>query len=97
MPDLSGNNDVPPLAGVNFLGTWGPRSTKELYDYTVGTMPPGGPPLGPAMVAAIVAHVLRVNGATAGDQELDASTAMPIAAVTAVGTAAAPPSGAAPP
>jgi hypothetical protein len=49
------------------------------------------------MVAAIVAHVLRVNGATAGDQELDASTAMPIAAVTAVGTAAAPPSGAAPP
>ncbi len=85
MPDLSGNNDVPALADANFLGTWGSRSTKELYDYTVGTMPPGGPPLSPEAGAAIVAHILRVNGAPSGEHALDASTAALIAHVTATG------------
>lgn len=83
MPDLSGNNDVPALAGANFLGTWGSRSTRELYDYTVGTMPPGGPPLSPEVGAAVVAHILRINGARQGERALDASTAVPIARVTA--------------
>lgn len=85
MPDLSGNSDVPALADANFLGTWGSRSIKELYDYTVGAMPPGGPPLSPDVGAAIVAHILRVNGARPGERALDASTAASIAQVTAAG------------
>lgn len=86
MPDLSGNNDVPALAGTTFLGIWGSRSTKELFDYTVGAMPPGGPPLSPDTAAAIVAHLLRVNGARAGERDLEASTDMEIGRAVGSGT-----------
>ena len=37
MPDLSGNTEVPPLAGAAFIDTWGTRSTKDLFDYSVGS------------------------------------------------------------
>ncbi len=85
MPDLSGNNDVPALAGASFLSIWGSRSTRDLFDYSVGAMPPGGPPLTPEAGASIVAHVLRVNGASPGERVFEGSTAVPIAALVAAG------------
>src|SRR4051812_12311813 len=42
MPDLSGDNDVPQLAGANFMNTWRRRSTRDLLDYMSTAMPPGG-------------------------------------------------------
>src|SRR6185369_13660893 len=42
MPDLGGRNEAPPLAGVNFMNTWGSRTTRDLFDYMSTTMPPSG-------------------------------------------------------
>src|SRR5947207_6404041 len=68
LPDLGGRNEAPALAGVNFMSTWGSRSTRDLFDYMSATMPPGGSTLGADDYAAIVAFVLQSNGATAGTQ-----------------------------
>ena len=39
MPDLSGDNERPPLVGASFMTTWGSRSTKEFLVYMSGAMP----------------------------------------------------------
>lgn len=70
MADLSGNADAPPLAGANFMSAWGARTTKELFDYVSAAMPPGGPSQRPETYAAIVAHLLRSNGAPPGPDPL---------------------------
>jgi len=82
-PDLSGS-EAPPLAGANFLSTWGSRSTKDLFDYTSTTMPQGGASLSGDEYAAIIAHILKSNGAVAGTDALTPSTAVPIGSVTGV-------------
>ena len=53
MPDLGGRNEAPPLAGANFMSTWGSRTTRELFDYMSAGMPPNGPSLSPSEYAAI--------------------------------------------
>src|SRR5207249_8199752 len=40
LPDLSGRNEAPPVAGVNFMNAWGSRTTSELIRYMQGNMPP---------------------------------------------------------
>ena len=30
MPDLTGNGEIPPLAGASFIGTWEHKTTKDL-------------------------------------------------------------------
>lgn len=74
MPDLSGNNEVPQLAGMNFMSTWRARTTKDLLDYMTAAMPPGGPAQTAETYAAIAAFVLQSNGAVAGPQALTLST-----------------------
>jgi mono/diheme cytochrome c family protein len=81
MSDLSGKDDAPPLAGVNFVSSWGTRSTKDLLDYMSTAMPPGGPSLRVEDYAAIAAYILQFNGAAAGTQALSASTVRPIGSV----------------
>jgi mono/diheme cytochrome c family protein len=78
MPDLSGNNEVPALVGASFMDTWGDRSTKKLYEYMSGAMPPGGPALSAEAYESILAYVLRSNGAGAGPDPLNASLDVPI-------------------
>lgn len=90
MPDLTGANDVPPLARGTFLRTWGTRTTREFLEYASSTMPPGGPSLPAGTYAAIVAHVLKTNGAPAGTQVLTAETEV------AIGTLRTPPARGAP-
>ncbi|HKT78979.1 MAG TPA: PQQ-binding-like beta-propeller repeat protein [Vicinamibacterales bacterium] len=75
-PDLSGQNEALPLAGPNFMTTWGSRSTRLLYDYISGTMPPGNPNLSEEQYLNIVAFLLQSNGATAGTQAFAPSAAL---------------------
>lgn len=81
MPDLSGNNEVPPLAGGSFMDTWGDRTTKELFDYMSGAMPPGGPAQSIEAYESIVAFVLQSNGAVAGSEPFKAATDVPLRSV----------------
>jgi len=75
MTDLSGGaNEVPPLTGPVFLSTWGARTTKELFDYMSGAMPPGGPAESQDVYEALVAFILRSNGAVPGNEPLTGST-----------------------
>jgi acetylornithine deacetylase/succinyl-diaminopimelate desuccinylase-like protein/cytochrome c553 len=82
-PDLSGS-EAPPLAGANFLSTWGSRSTRDLFEYTSATMPQGGATLSADVYASILAHILKSNGAVAGSEALTPSTSVPIDSVTGV-------------
>jgi mono/diheme cytochrome c family protein len=95
MPDLSGNNEIPPLAGKAFMGTWGTRSTKDLFDYMSAAMPYGGPSLSTETYTSIVAFILQSNGAAAGMEALSASTVSSIVSLTA--PRVTPPAAPAPP
>jgi mono/diheme cytochrome c family protein len=82
MPDLSGDNERPPLVGTSFMTTWGSRSTKEFLAYMSGAMPYGAPALDAETYATLTAYILRSNGAGAGSQALSASTDVSIGSVT---------------
>jgi alcohol dehydrogenase (cytochrome c) len=91
LPDLAGRNEAPPLAGGNFMNTWGARTTRELLALISTTMPPGGPgTLGPDVYAQIAAFILQANGAAPGNQPLTADTSV---VISSVATGQAPPSG----
>ena len=81
MPDLSGDNERPPLVGASFMTTWGSRSTKEFLAYMSGAMPYGAPALDADTYASLTAYILRSNGATAGEERLSASTDVAIGSV----------------
>lgn len=83
MPDLSGNTEIPALAGAAFIDTWGTRSTKDLFDYSAEAMPYGAPSLSRESYIAITAYILQANGGIAGATALTGSTSLPIASVTA--------------
>ena len=74
LPDLSGSNEIPALAGQPFKDAWGARTTKELLDYMSAAMPYGGPSLSPDTYLSVLAYILQFNGAAAGTQSLTAST-----------------------
>jgi mono/diheme cytochrome c family protein len=82
MPDLGGTADAPPLSGSRFLDTWRARTTKELFEFVSGAMPPGGPAVNGEIKAdtysAILAFVLQSNGALPGATPLDPSTVLPL-------------------
>ena len=82
MPDLGGTPDAPPLAGSGFLDTWRARTTKDLFDFMSGTMPPGGSSMNAETYAAILAYVLQSNGAVPGTTPLEPSTVVPLDRVT---------------
>ena len=78
MPDLGGSPDAAALKGSTFLDTWRTRTTKDLFEFVSGSMPPGGSSMSPETYAAIVAFVLRSNGAESGSTRLEPSTAVPL-------------------
>jgi len=82
MPDLSGNNEAPPLAGMVFMDTWRNRTTKELYDYLSAEMPRGGPPQDVETYLSLTAFILQSNGAIAGEHPFTATTAVRLGTVT---------------
>jgi mono/diheme cytochrome c family protein len=85
MPDLGGTPDTPPLAGVRFLDSWRTRTTKELFDFVSGSMPPGGSSMSPETYAAILAYVLQSNGGVAGATGLEPATVVSLERVTRAG------------
>lgn len=78
MPDLTGNAEIPPLAGETFLGTWDRKTTKDLRDYMAAAMPYGGPSLDAESYSVVTAFILSFNGAIAGTEKLTAATNVPI-------------------
>src|SRR5258706_10341556 len=80
-PDLAGRNEAPQLAGANFMITWRNRTTRDLFEYIQGTMPPNAPSLDPAQYLAIATYILQANGAAAGSQAFTPTTAAPIGSV----------------
>jgi alcohol dehydrogenase (cytochrome c) len=82
LPDLSGRNEAPQLAGGNFMNAWGSRTTAELIQYIQATMPSsnrGG--LSEDTYANIVGFFLQANGAPAGDRPVAISTPVRIDSV----------------
>ena len=76
---LKGTGHGSELAGPNFLAKWGEKTAAELFNYISTRMPAAAPhSLPEAIYVDITAHVLRVNGAAAGDQELHADSAVVI-------------------
>src|SRR5262245_35868995 len=63
------------LAGTEFVGRWGSRATSDLVTQARSTMPPDNPGgLPPETYTNIVAYLLQMNGGTATENEIDAST-----------------------
>jgi mono/diheme cytochrome c family protein len=91
LPDLSGNAEIPALAGKPFKEAWGARTTKELLDYMSAAMPYGGPSLPADTYLSILAYVLQSNGAAAGAQPLNASTTVRIESLMTAPTTTAIP------
>jgi mono/diheme cytochrome c family protein len=78
MPDLGGTPDAPPLAGSRFVDSWRTRTTKELFEFVSGAMPPGGSSMSPDTYAEILAYMFQSNGAPPGTTRFEPSTALPL-------------------
>lgn len=76
--DLSGDNEIPQLAGQAFMAMWGSRSSKDLRDYMSAAMPYGRQSLSAEDYTSILAFILQSNRAVPGEGELTASTAVEI-------------------
>src|SRR5580765_8651320 len=71
LPDLKGSGDAAPLAGAEFMGGWGRRTTRELLSFMQLTMPPTRPGgLSQEEYVNVAAFILQSNGAPAGPQAL---------------------------
>jgi S-disulfanyl-L-cysteine oxidoreductase SoxD len=71
MPDLSGSEAAPPLAGPSFARRWDGRPFTELTEYMRDHMPRTLPRvLNDRTYLAVVAYVLAKNGMAPGDAPL---------------------------
>ena len=77
--DLSGGFDTPELAGSAFRSMWTGRPVRELLGYVKAAMPPAGRQPDEDTLTAIVAYILRENGAAPGGPELSSTSAGTIA------------------
>ena len=72
--DLSGGFDTPELAGSAFRSMWSGRPVRELLGYVKAAMPPAGRQPDEATLTAIVAYILRENGAAPGGPALSSAS-----------------------
>jgi mono/diheme cytochrome c family protein len=80
--DLRGQDEAPELAGPAFVKRWQKRSTRDLLHFIQTAMPPNSPgAAGDTSNVAIVAFILRANGAQAGHEPLTARTDQPISSI----------------
>ena len=74
-PSLRGSAHGPELAGKEFLGVWGSRSTEDLFLDIKKTMPPGGnADLADLDYLNVVAYILKANGGDARSTALSLET-----------------------
>ena len=72
-PDMRGGSEAPPLAGAGFMNSWRARNTRDLYTKIATSMPADNPrTLSDQAVGALVAYILRQNGANPGGATLTA-------------------------
>ncbi len=76
---LKGTDHGPELAGPNFLAKWGNHPIADLFAQIRANMPPMAPgSLSDEAAIALTAHILRVNGAAAGDTQLRAGATLTV-------------------
>jgi alcohol dehydrogenase (cytochrome c) len=81
-PNLAGADEALPLAGPEFMRTWGPRTTADLYNFIRASMPYGrGGSLDNKTYADITTFILKGNGAKGGAAEFTGEQAVKIASV----------------
>jgi mono/diheme cytochrome c family protein len=74
--DLAGSEAGPPLAGSDFMSTWGGRTVANLFDRIHATMPADNPgKLSNEVDADILAFILASNKFPAGSMELPPQSA----------------------
>ena len=79
---LGGSGEAPALTGTGFIGSWGRRTTQELYNEIRVAMPPENPnSLSAETYAAITAFLLKANGAQPGTSPLTPETTVTIGSV----------------
>ncbi len=77
-----GGGAGPALTGNAFMGSWGQKTTAELYEYLSKSMPAGSPgSLSASTYAEITAFMLEANGAKPGPQPFAAGTAVALASI----------------
>ena len=77
------SGEAPPLNGPGFLNAWASRTTHDLFARIKDTMPVDNPGvLDNDTTAAIVAYLLKNNGAAAGTAALTPTTAIAINTIT---------------
>ncbi len=81
LPDLAGRNEAPQLAGNNFMNTWRARSTRDLFEFIQGTMPPAAASLTDEQYLAVTAFLLQANGAAPGARPFAPATTAAIGSV----------------
>jgi PQQ-dependent dehydrogenase (methanol/ethanol family) len=80
--DLKGSSEAPQLAGTNFFNTWRSRTTSDLANKILSSMPPETPgSMGEQGSLAIAAFILQSNGAAPGTEQLSLASNAPIAQV----------------
>jgi len=79
-----GGGESPRLVGATFADGWKARTTKDLYTRIKTTMPLTNPgSLSDADTAAVVAYILKSNGAAAGSAALTPTTTVAINGIIA--------------
>ena len=77
--DLNGTGHFPALLGATFVGEWGSRTTKDLFEKIRGKMPfCAAGSLSDTEYTSIVALILKTNGAKAGSQPFTSDTSLTI-------------------
>ena len=80
MPDLAGRDDAPSLTDAYFASSWGGYPVSTLLEFVEGNMPLTAPgSLNEEDYVAVVAYLLSMNGAPAGDTPLTMGAAGVIA------------------
>ncbi|MEP6535748.1 MAG: cytochrome c [Bryobacteraceae bacterium] len=75
--DLLGGENFPPLADKDFLEKWHDKSVGLLVDFTLRTMPSGGPgKLSRRQCVDIITYILSANGFPPGAAELETDPAV---------------------
>ena len=94
LPGLQGSSEAPELAGPNFRAQWGNRPAGDLLTYVRRTMPPTAPgSISDEEYAAVVAYMMRSNGASQRDETLTFSTQGQVVGGVAVVLATSDPAG----
>ena len=80
--NLVGGGDAPAVGGKGFFSSWGPRTSKELFQFIKVSMPAGAPgSLSDKEYADITAYILAANGAKAGNAAFTPDTDVKIGSI----------------